>query len=319
MGVKKTVFGSEAERTNYYKLFRQWGEKYKIVPGLPYLTIFTRDNLFDWNALKTFTISNRDFNKLKKTSIDYTLCDDNDKPLVCIDFDGIHDGFNVGTEYRFLGTESVPYRREWTELKLKVAHGSFFPYFVVGYDGFEDFRDLQLTMVDGVIGEVLAGMQVDRQSQEGFKPEAYGLTQAQFDALDAHQRELYQQDWFDGILVEADMTHNPVSIKIHEMQERLHYIANHEWLWHPEPDPAVTGPERQRLLNKATYCGCRCWLHSESAIKESDVNNMGKNAFVTAIVWLPNFCVPFLGMPSTLAEKLSSLLAYYKATKNLSS
>jgi hypothetical protein len=319
MGVRETVFGSNAERRHYYKLARQWGDKYQIFPQLPFLEIFTRENLFDWNTLKPFTISNREFNWLKKTSIDYTLCDENDKPLVCIDFDGLQDGFSVGTEYRFRGNESCPYRCQWTEVKLKVAHGSLFPYFVVGYHEFKDFGDLQLTMVDGVIGEVLAGMQVYRQSQEGFQPEAYGLTQEQFDALDPDRQALYQQDWFDGIHVEADMSHNPISIKIHEMQEKLHYIANHKWLWHPQPDPAVTGPERQRLLNKASYCVCCCWLHSESTIKQADINNMGENAFVTATVWLPNFCGPFLGMPSMLAEKLSSLLAYYKASKKLSS
>ena len=183
MGAKDHVFSSNAERGNYYKLSRQWGTGYRIYHNLPFLNVFDTKNLLnarkfgDWHHLldanepDTLSVGDVDFNRLKKTSIDYTVCDTNDRPLLCIEFDGIRDGFNVGTEYRFDGPPD-PWRELITGLKLRVAHGSMFPYFVVGYNHFKDLSPgVQLTMVDGIIGEVLSSMETKERIGEGFDPE----------------------------------------------------------------------------------------------------------------------------------------------------
>ena len=115
MGTNRQVFGSNAERSNFYKLSRQWGSTYRIYHNLPFLNVFNTkglvnakklgswSTLFDPNQPDKLAIGDIDYNRLKKTSIDYTLCDQNDHPLLCIEFDGIKDGFNVGTEYQFDG------------------------------------------------------------------------------------------------------------------------------------------------------------------------------------------------------------------------
>ena len=119
MGTNKQVFGSGAERSNYYKLSRQWGSAYRIYHNLPFLNVFNTKGLLNakklgsWSALldpnepEHLTIGDIDSQRLKKTSIDYTLCDTNDRPLLCIEFDGMKDGYNVGTEYRFDGPHRV--------------------------------------------------------------------------------------------------------------------------------------------------------------------------------------------------------------------
>lgn len=141
MGVRKTVFGSRAERANYQKLQSRWGGEYGLWHNLPFLNIFTREALLDPDSLdlRPLAISDLDWQRLKKTSVDYVLCDrDNDKPLVAIDFDGIQDGYNTGRVYRPSSENPSPWRDQIMTLKLKVAHGSLFPYFVVGFRHFDD-------------------------------------------------------------------------------------------------------------------------------------------------------------------------------------
>src|SRR5262245_65791496 len=102
MGVKASVFASKAERENFYKMSRQWGEKWRLYHNLPFLNLFDLDNLFEtagFGKKTRLVLSEVEKARLKKTSIDYTLCDPNDTPLLCVEFDGLNDGFNVGPIY----------------------------------------------------------------------------------------------------------------------------------------------------------------------------------------------------------------------------
>src|SRR5437899_3819924 len=203
MAAHRLVFGSKAERENYYKLRRQWGTNYHIYPNLPFLMVFNTKDLFDLSnwEFKKIELTEIEWNRLKKTSIDYTLCDEQDTPLVCIEFDGWQEGFNVGREYR---TEmpSEPWRQEITELKLKVAHGSQFPYFIVGSRHFAEFsQDVRLTIVDGIIGEVMAKRAVHERFAKGFSPEEVGWAQENFDNLHPSEQREILQDWALGVEV----------------------------------------------------------------------------------------------------------------------
>jgi hypothetical protein len=87
------------------------GEKYRLYHDLPFLNVFnTKDlvnaekllNMSKWLDPKEpdrLTVSDVDYNRLKKTSIDYTLCGETTKPILCIELDGLKDGFNIGTKY----------------------------------------------------------------------------------------------------------------------------------------------------------------------------------------------------------------------------
>jgi hypothetical protein len=137
MGVHKTVFGSNEERRYFTKLQKEWGNKYHIHHNQPFLNVLTgRDALMD-DSGNQFYLSDEEFDQLKKLSIDFTVCDKSDAPLVCIEFDGLQDGFNIGTTYRTRdGACGNPSRRALMELKLRVAHGSLFPFLVLGSDQF---------------------------------------------------------------------------------------------------------------------------------------------------------------------------------------
>lgn len=123
MGIRKDVFASKAEKKNYEKLARTWGEHYRIYHNIPFLNIFNLEDLFDysewWNPVP-IDLTQDEITLLKHATVDYVLCDLQDKPIVCIEFDGLQDGFSVGTDYypERLPPRLRPWRRNNIELEL---------------------------------------------------------------------------------------------------------------------------------------------------------------------------------------------------------
>jgi hypothetical protein len=91
MGINETIFGSKSEKKNYDKLVRQWGDKYCIYPSQLFLSVLNTQGI-------SITLTQREFNYLKNTSIDYVLCDNQGKPLIGVDFDGMLEGFSTGSD-----------------------------------------------------------------------------------------------------------------------------------------------------------------------------------------------------------------------------
>jgi hypothetical protein len=120
MGVKHNVFASASERENYYKLRRQWGDSHAVYHNLPFLNLFTCDNLIDAQQMRLFSLGDLDRSRMKKTSIDYVLCDKHDTPLVAIDFDGLQEGVNIGTSY-YPSRDDSDWRRVIMNLKTLTA------------------------------------------------------------------------------------------------------------------------------------------------------------------------------------------------------
>ncbi|MEO8399829.1 MAG: hypothetical protein ABI550_08465, partial [Ignavibacteriaceae bacterium] len=183
MGVKKLVFGSNSERKNFEKLCINWSKNYKIYHNLPFLNIFDLNNIkncCDYNNPKNIILNDVEISRLKKTSVDYTLCNMKDEPILCIEFDGLQQGFNVGTKYIINNNERYRgdiWRREITELKLKVAHGSLFPFFVLGSKHFECLsKQYKLTIVDGIIGEVFTNKAFRKRVNLGFNTTEVGYS-----------------------------------------------------------------------------------------------------------------------------------------------
>jgi len=197
MGVRKTVFASVSERENFQKLSRQWGDEYRIYHNLPFLNVLEPKNIFTlWKwPIEQMVIPEIDLNRLKKTSLDYTLCDEQDTPILSIEFDGMEEGYNAGTAYH-TDLPGSAWRKHMMELKLQVAHGSFYPFFVVGTDEFRDFAsDIKLTIVDGIIGEVLSKRATHDLLAKGFHPEEYGMTNEEFGALPQERQNFYIEDF----------------------------------------------------------------------------------------------------------------------------
>lgn len=309
MGVKNDVFQSKSERRNYHKLESVWGNDYRIYHNLPFLNVFTPKNLIDWSdwrSPKPFSLTELEFNRLKKTSIDYTLCNQSDKPLVCIEYDGLQEGFNVGTQYfaDHMAFGPNPWRQEITELKLKVAHGSFFPFFVVGTDYFNDLTpELKLTIVDGLIGDVLANLAKQERFKQGFTSDEIGFSEEDWSSLDPESQQLYLDDWALEVEVNADMTFNPISRARMDMARQLEVQSwSEEFLVYPEIPPAASLNERARYLENAQKNGQRVTLHTK------DYGD------VSGTAWISNFKASYYNGNSIL-EDLAFIAACEKFKK----
>lgn len=297
MGVKQTVFGSRAERSNYQKLESRWGEKYDLWHNLPFLNIFTREPLIDPDSLdlRPLVISDLDWQRLKKTSVDYVLCDrERDKPIVGIDFDGIQDGFSTGREYRPGVENPSPWRHLITTLKLKVAHGSLFPYFVVGSRYFADLSPrVQLCIVDGVIGEVLAKNATSERFAHGFTAADAGMTDSEWDALPPWDQDELIQNFAISVEVGNNFEHNPIHVEAARLCDELGWPSTSQRFVDP---PGVQRSSDGRRLQDSLVWGAEC------VIKTQDVGSISRTA------WMPNFDAPgFTGLG--LAEDIAHLMA----------
>lgn len=296
MGVNESVFGSRAERANFQKLESRWGDRYDLWHNLPFLNIFTRESLIDPDSsdFRMLTISDIEWQKLKKTSVDYVLCDrERDKPLVCIEFDGMHDGFSFGRQYLPGIENSSPWRHEITTLKLKVAHGSLFPYFVVGSRHFADISPrVRCCIVDGIIGGVLAKNAMSDRFARGFTAADVGLTDAEWNTLRPWDQDELIQHVAMTVEIENDFEHNPIYAEVARLRGEIGWPGvSHRFVDPPGAKRAPSG----RLLEEKPLIG------AEHTIRTDDVGT------VTRTAWLPNFHAPgFTGYG--LVEEIAHLM-----------
>jgi len=293
MGVRKTVFGSSLERSCFRKLSETWGKDYHVYHNLPFLSVFMGRTELLGPEMEVFKLSDEKYEHLKKTSIDFTVCDKNDQPLACVEFDGLQDGFNVGTSYQLRdGSSGRPPRRAMIELKLRVAHGSLFPYFVLGSEEFRGLGEaVRLTIADGLIGEVMSTRATRARIEAGFDPTQCGYTPEEFDALPAEQQSDIIGDWVTMIELECDFKHNPIVREVARLSSELHAVGY-----------AVTFlNDGQRDPDKWVWLQCR-------------VDNC-PHGTATAKVCLPDYRTPFCWFTVHVAQEIAHLLALEKLRK----
>ena len=305
MGVNKQVFGSEPERRAFQRLSRNWGDKYRIYHNLPFLNVFNTENLLCLDGEEyNLQLSDSDRNKLKKTSIDFVFCDLDDAPVVCIEFDGLRKGFNAGTEYV---TKAGPVKKGWrkviTELKLKVAHASMFPYVVVCSQYFEDISSqTRLSLVDAIIGDVLASRATQEAFSKGFNPEECGYPVEQFDALSESDKHEIMQDWVLSVELECSMIHNPIFRRSAELSQQVgNPRTSHSFLSYPELPEAIS--ERAAAMENLLLNGARCVVTDR------------KGREFVGEAWVPNFKSPAVSGYGFLME-MAEVIALDKAVRN---
>lgn len=270
MELRKSVFGSAQERRNFSKLEQPWLGEFRLYPNLPFLLVA---------QVMANDVSPSEFSRLKKTSIDYTFCDKRDGPLVCVEFDGMDDGFNLGTSYVSNLWPTTAGRAEMFETKLRVAERIGLPYFIVGND---QFRDLpggsKLAVIHSIVGDVLARWKVRERLSKGFKPTDVGYTDEEFDHLPVSDQNELIQDWAIGVEVDAEFSTNPITRYVAMLQTKLRLFGCSErYLEKPSVPGGLPLDERIRRLNSARLIGAECAFHT---------NDLGD---VTAKAWLPNF------------------------------
>lgn len=185
MKISGSVFGSENEKELFKTLQSNWSDRFDLWPNLPFTNIIdigssqlsAKEEKFIkelaeylWpnltstkinekiNDIVNFRLSAKEEKFIYKTSVDYTLCKKDGKPLLSIEFDGLGHGFSRNGEYVQLVSNKDKYRKLKLDLKLRIAREIGYPLFVISYDEKEPIGpELHLTIVDGIIGMALAG------------------------------------------------------------------------------------------------------------------------------------------------------------------
>ena len=206
MKVRKYVFGSASEKELFKTLVSHWSKQFDLFPSLPLASIVDIDD----NSLSP---EERSF--VFKSSVDYTLCTKEGKPLISVEFDGMCHGFSKSGEYiQVLPSSKDPNRKRKLDLKLRLCQELFYPLLVVSYDEKNPIgKDTALTIVDGLIGQALAG----RYRHEMLE-QAVEESRGSFEHLPPDAQHEFLQDLVIDAGVAAELTWNPLAKKAAELE-----------------------------------------------------------------------------------------------------
>jgi hypothetical protein len=305
MSVRKTIFGSRSEHELFASINSYWSTRgFVLYPSLPFASIFdiTKPEL---------TAEERSF--LLKTSVDYTLCTKEGQPIISVEFDGISHGFS--RHGRYVALRPAPRndpRRAWKlDVKLRVATEADYPLLVVSYHEKNPVaEDIHVTILDGMIGRVLAKREFSRRFQPLVDEHEGQL--AQMSDLEADE---YLQNLAIGLEVELDLSWNPIALasaeKAMDLMKRgfssshglryLHPPGIPEVPFRGEPGFVEAFKARVEALRRAPRVGCEFTYHTR----------LGD---VSAEAWVRN--TEHAGVSSLgLAEDVAGLLAGLRALK----
>lgn len=143
------MFGSKPEKKLYERLTKKWGDRFHVYHNLPFLNVIEpiRQSLND-----------EEYEFLKKTSLDITVCDEQDAPLFSLEFDGLFGGYSKDEKY-VPGRERdfVEARKRKMDLKLRIASEANYPLLVIAVpETVVIDNESQETVVDAIVGAALA-------------------------------------------------------------------------------------------------------------------------------------------------------------------
>lgn len=297
--IRKSVFGSRGEKELFTSLHTQWGSKFDLWPSLPFAQIIDVGTVGHYLKEKE-----RDF--FLKTNIDYTLCTRSGRPILSIEFDGLGKGFSRRGEYVQQAATVDPHRKLKLDLKLKVAQNENYPFFVVSFEESKVLdQDISLTIVDGIIGQVLAKQEF-RKSVETL----YEDNRDRIESLPSSSQHEYIQDLVLDAETIAELKWDPIAVLAakydHEAYEKgIIKSYKTEYLNDPElphgdafTDPVIL-EKRIVAMKNAVRVGCRI------------IADTTKIAIIET-VWLRNFEDTIVS-PLHIASNIAELLVFKRA------
>ena len=293
MKLKNSVFGSNSEAKVFRRLQSRWSSHLSLYPSLPLASIMELE-------AGDLTPGERDF--FLKTSVDYTFCEVNGRPVLSIEFDGLGGGFSRRGEYIPARDTPDPYRKLKFDLKLRLAGQVHYPLIVVSFDETQAVEeDDCLIILDGIIGGCLSSRDMPRRIQGLLKESKVRLQSlAAEDAQEVFQDIVLQaetgaESYFDPFVKEGS--------KYEAMCIRVGITPGRSVEWLEDPpftrpgdvwDPEWLGAHIE-ALKKLRRVGCRITVHAG-------------NVTIARTVWMRNIeasGVPILSIVTNIAEYIA--------------
>jgi hypothetical protein len=204
-------------------------------------------------------------------------------------------GINVGTSYIIPdGSDGGRKRRAILELKLRVAHGSGFPYFILGSDQFRGLSDgVYLTIADALIGEVMSTRARAARMGSEYDPRDYGYSPEEWDELDLHTMRSIVDDWAIGVEVGCDYEYNPI---FGEVAALFRETSSSGW---------------SMLFLNDEELDRDIWVWMECEVTNYRYGN------ARAKVYLPDFRTPHCYFTVHVAQEIAKLLALEKIRRRM--
>jgi hypothetical protein len=297
MSLKKNIFDGHHEEELFEYLKSKWNSYFNIYPQLPF------SKIIDINKL---TISDKERDFLYKTNIDYTICDKENRPKMCIEFDGMSYGYSRENSYIQLKPDSL--RKKKLELKLKIASDHLFPFYIISYPEKKYISEkMYLTVIDGVIGQTIAKQELAGEINKRLEDQKDYL-----EPMQDFYRDEHIQDLVTSIEVELELTWDPIAkmaseIELILFQKDIAFSTSYKPLSRPEL-PNFRGIDDIEGLTKRIEALKNIEWHGYEVIVETRKGKVSETAWVRNIEsdW---------ASPIIISKNIAELLALYKAAE----
>jgi len=299
--VRESIFGSKSEAKAFKTLLSRWSPNLSLYPSLPLANLVE----IEAGELKP---KERDF--YLKTSVDYTFCAPDGRPILSMEFDGLGGGFSRGAEY--LQERETPdrYRKLKLDFKLQVANQVGYPLIVISSDEMEPVdNDECLTILDGIVGAFLSSRDTSRRLDEMLREK-----RSELEGMHPEMAHSLFQDLVLHAETDAEFA-NDLFVK-----EGAHYQAicfqggipySHEVEWLEDPPCTLSGdiwdPQwlsaRIKHLQQVKRVGCRVIVHA-------------RKVSIVRTVWMRNVEASGIS-PISIARNIAEYLAFKQASRVL--
>lgn len=307
MALRETVFGSKSEERVFEHLKSVWNDKFNLFHNLPFAQIFDI-NTIDLNKY----VHDLSFWKrtLLMSSVDYVVCDEQNKPLICIEFDGLCRGYNKGITY-FQDNENK-WRKRKLELKLKIAKDHDFPFYIVSYEETDllskkskyNSNYLNLAVVDAIIGQTMKHYLLSEKVNEYL--DSY---EDYLNSLKEYEQDEFIQECVIDAEVDLELKWDPIAIRAAKLEGILHKkgltsLHGYKFIEKPET-PNTKGlhdyegiKQRVEALKKVKWQGCE--VHWETP-----------DGTIVREAWIRNF-EGTSASPLIIIQNIADLLTLYE-------
>jgi Protein of unknown function (DUF2726) len=206
---RESIFDSSSEQELFQAINGFWEPRYHLYPHIPFA------NLIDLDPQQ---LSADELSFLHKTTVDYVLVERDGKPLLAIEFDGLGHGISRQGRYIQKVSSKRDPKRGWKlNLKVRVAKSVGFPFLIMSYDEKAVIdEDTNLTVLHGIVGQFVAGLQIGPRIQELIAEQ-----QSELDELTSDEQYDARQDMVIAAEIDADMEYNPVCRRAAELSTVL--------------------------------------------------------------------------------------------------